>query len=405
MAPEEDDILGAEYDRREFRETCEPSGSTSPPGTPEEPAAAPAPAPAALRRPTTRPRSWKEARAYWAARDRAYGERRRHGACPRAAGAIAPVERTELGLAKDQRVAVLRAELAATGWASPRRTTGPPATCPGATSSRSPCSPRRRPSPAPRAARRPSPTSRPRARAPPRGVSRLATTDDVIGRAWPKPELGPDGLPLPLAARGGAATAPAGADGRRGAGAAGVARPGGARTRRRGGARSRRSAGGLPHRRRPTAAPDAVHRQDQAPAAAAARPVRAAPLRRHDAHARATSSSRAATSVSHQGGSDAEAAFARAARRGRGNVLRPLHRRGARARPMRGAPGPPAGQLALQPPRRGVAPAPRRGGPRRSRGPRVDRVGGRPPVASALTVTIFPWPRTRRYRTRGRSGA
>ena len=45
MAPEEDkdDILGAEYDRREFREMCELFGfDVTPPGTPEEPAAAPA---------------------------------------------------------------------------------------------------------------------------------------------------------------------------------------------------------------------------------------------------------------------------------------------------------------------------------------------------------------------------
>ena len=43
MAPEEDsdDIFGAEYDRREFREMCELFGfDVTPPGTPEEPAAA-----------------------------------------------------------------------------------------------------------------------------------------------------------------------------------------------------------------------------------------------------------------------------------------------------------------------------------------------------------------------------
>ena len=42
MAPEEDsdDVFGAEYDRREFREMCELFGfDVTPPGTPEEPAA------------------------------------------------------------------------------------------------------------------------------------------------------------------------------------------------------------------------------------------------------------------------------------------------------------------------------------------------------------------------------
>ena len=123
MAPEEDedDILGAEYDRREFREMCELFGfDVSPPGTPEEPAAAPAPAPAARPPPDDAAEvSDAEARAYWAARDRAGGEATDATALCRARArkAHAPVEPTELGLAKDQRVVVLRAELLATpGW-------------------------------------------------------------------------------------------------------------------------------------------------------------------------------------------------------------------------------------------------------------------------------------------------
>ena len=122
MAPEEDsdDVFGAEYDRREFREMCELFGfDVTPPGTPEEPAAAPAPAPAAPPAPDDAAEiSEEEARAYWAARDRAGGAATGETALcrARARGAIAPVERTELGLAKDQRVVVLRAELAATGW-------------------------------------------------------------------------------------------------------------------------------------------------------------------------------------------------------------------------------------------------------------------------------------------------
>ena len=122
MAPEEDseDIFGAEYERREYREMCELFGfDVTPPGTPEEPAAAPAPAPAAPPAPDDAAEiSEEEARAYWAARDRAGGAATDETALcrARARGAIAPVERTELGLAKDQRVVVLRAELAATGW-------------------------------------------------------------------------------------------------------------------------------------------------------------------------------------------------------------------------------------------------------------------------------------------------
>ena len=119
MAPEEDedDIFGAEYDRREFREMCELFGfDITPPGTPEEPAAAPAPAPTAPPAPDDAAEiSEEEARAYWAARDRAGGEATDATALCRARArkAHAPVEPTELGLAKDQRVVVLRAELAA----------------------------------------------------------------------------------------------------------------------------------------------------------------------------------------------------------------------------------------------------------------------------------------------------
>ena len=153
----------------------------------------------------------EEARAYWAARDRAGGEATDEKALcrARARGAIAPVERTELGLAKDQRVVVLRAELAATGWVFaaaydgasgyvPRSYLKPVSAAPAAAAE-------------PGAARRAKAFADFEAEARARYLeefSRLATTDDVIGYAWPKPELGPDGLPLPLAARGGAATAP-----------------------------------------------------------------------------------------------------------------------------------------------------------------------------------------------------
>ena len=116
-----DAIFEAEYERREYREMCELFGfDVTPPGTPEEPAAAPAPAPAAPPAPDDAAEiSEEEARAYWAARDRAGGEATEETALCRARArkAHAPVEPTELGLAKDQRVVVLRAELAATpGW-------------------------------------------------------------------------------------------------------------------------------------------------------------------------------------------------------------------------------------------------------------------------------------------------
>ena len=81
MAPEEDedDILGAEYERREYREMCELFGfDVTPPGTPEEPAAAPAPAPAAPPAPDDAAEiSEEEARAYWAAREKLLQEQQR----------------------------------------------------------------------------------------------------------------------------------------------------------------------------------------------------------------------------------------------------------------------------------------------------------------------------------------
>ena len=91
-----DAIFEAEYERREYREMCELFGfDISPPGTPEEPAAAPAPAPAAPPAPDDAAEiSEEEARAYWAARDRAGGAATDETALcrARARGAIAPVE-------------------------------------------------------------------------------------------------------------------------------------------------------------------------------------------------------------------------------------------------------------------------------------------------------------------------
>ena len=350
MAPEEDedDILGAEYDRREFREMCELFGfDVSPPGTPEEPAAAPAPAPAAPPAPDDAAEiSEEEALAYWAARDRAGGAATDEKALcrARARGAIAPVERTELGLAKDQRVVVLRAELAATGWVFAAAYDGASGYVPR--SYLKPVSAAPTPAAEPGAARRAKAFADFEAEARARYLeefSRLATTDDVIGYAWPKPELGPDGLPLPLAARGGAATAPVpertadeepallGSHDRRRAHA---------ETRRR--ALAARSRGVFRTGR-------SSHRGPLMPSIDKIKPL---PPRPRDPFApprfavtdvdgsRYELSSRAATSVSHQGGSDAEAAFAREVARD-ADVETFFDRsivEAARARPMRGAP-------------------------------------------------------------------
>ena len=351
MAPEEDedDIFGAEYDRREFREMCELFGfdDVLPPGTPEEPAAAPAPAPAAPPAPDDAAEiSEEEARAYWAARDRAGGAATDEKALcrARARGAIAPVERTELGLAKDQRVVVLRAELAATGWVFAAAYDGASGYVPR--SYLKPVSAAPTPAAEPGAARRAQAFADFEAEARARYLeefSRLATTDDVIGYAWPKPELGPDGMPLPLATRGGAATAPVpertadeepallGSHDRRRAHA---------ETRRR--ALAARSRGVFRTGR-------SSHRGPLMPSIDKIKPL---PPRPRDPFApprfavtdvdgsRYELSSRAATSVSHQGGSDAEAAFAREVARD-ADVETFFDRsivEAARARPMRGAP-------------------------------------------------------------------
>ena len=350
MAPEEDedDIFGAEYDRREFREMCELFGfDVSPPGTPEAPAAAPAPAPAAPPAPDDAAEiSEEEARAYWAARDRAGGAATDEKALcrARARGAIAPVERTELGLAKDQRVVVLRAELAATGWVFAAAYDGASGYVPR--SYLKPVSAAPTPAAEPGAARRAQAFADFEAEARARYLeefSRLATTDDVIGYAWPKPELGPDGLPLPLAARGGAATAPVPertAD----------EEPAllGSHDRRRAHAETRRRA--LAKKRRGVFRTGrSSHRGPLMPSIDKIKPL---PPRPRDPFApprfavtdvdgsRYELSSRAATSVSHQGGSDAEAAFARDVARD-ADVETFFDRsivEAARARPMRGAP-------------------------------------------------------------------
>ena len=243
--------------------------------------------------------------------------------------------------------------------------------------------------------------------------SRLATTDDVIGYAWPKPELGPDGLPLPLAARGGAATAPVPertAD----------EEPAllGSHDRRRAHAETRRRA--LAAKRRGVFRTGrSSHRGPLMPSIDKIKPL---PPRPRDPFApprfavtdvdgsRYELSSRAATSVSHQGGSDAEAAFAREVARD-ADVETFFDRsivEAARARPMRGAP---RGR------QRYNSPYSRRVGPRlrplegggtasvaRALASTAASAGARS-VASALTGDDFPWPRTRRYRTRRRSGA
>ena len=350
MAPEEDSdaIFEAEYERREYREMCELFGfDISPPGTPEEPAAAPAPAPAAPPAPDDAAEiSEEEARAYWAARDRAGGAATDEKALcrARARGAIAPVERTELGLAKDQRVVVLRAELAATGWVFAAAYDGASGYVPR--SYLKPVAPAAAPAAEPGAARRAKAFADFEAEARARYLeefSRLATTDDVIGYAWPKPELGPDGLPLPLAARGGAATAPVPertAD----------EEPAllGSHDRRRAHAETRRRA--LAAKRRGVFRTGrSSHRGPLMPSIDKIKPL---PPRPRDPFApprfavtdvdgsRYELSSRAATSVSHQGGSDAEAAFARDVARD-ADVETFFDRsivEAARARPMRGAP-------------------------------------------------------------------
>jgi hypothetical protein len=364
MAPEEDkdDILGAEYDRREFREMCELFGfDVTPPGTPEEPAAAPAPAPAAPPAPDDAAEiSEEETRAYWAARDRAGGEATDDTALcrARARGAIAPVERTELGLAKDQRVVVLRAELAATGWVFAATYDGASGYVPR--SYLKPVGKAPTPAAEPGAARRAKAFADFEAEARARYLeefSRLATTDDVIGYAWPKPELGPDGLPLPLAARGGAATAPV----------------------------PERTADEEPallgsHDRR------RAHAETRRPPRFAVTDVDGS---------RYELSSRAATSVSHQGGSDAEAAFAREVARD-ADVETFFDRsivEAARARPMRGAPR--GRQRYNSPYSRRVGPGPRlrplEGGGTASvaRALASTASAGARSVASALTVDDF----------------
>ena len=388
MAPEEDkdDILGAEYDRREFREMCELFGfDVTPPGTPEEPAAAPAPAPAAPPAPDDAAEiSEEETRAYWAARDRAGGAATDEKALcrARARGAIAPVERTELGLAKDQRVVVLRAELAATGWVFAATYDGASGYVPR--SYLKPVGKAPTPAAEPGAARRAKAFADFEAEARARYLeefSRLATTDDVIGYAWPKPELGPDGLPLPLASRGGAATAPVPertAD----------EEPAllGSHDRRRAHAETRRRA--LAAKRRGVFRTGrSSHRGPLMPSIDKIKPL---PPRPRDPFApprfavtdvdgsRYELSSRAATSVSHQGGSDAEAAFAREVARD-ADVETFFDRsivEAARARPMRGAP---RGR------QRYNSPYSRRVGP----GPRLRPLegGGTASVARALAST------------------
>ena len=351
MAPEEDedDILGAEYDRREFREMCELFGfDVSPPGTPEAPAAAPTPAPAAPPAPDDAAEiSEEEARAYWAARDRAGGAATdEKSLCrARARGAIAPVERTELGLAKDQRVVVLRAELTKSGWVFAAAYDGASGYVPR--SYLKPVSAAPTPAAESGAARRARAFADFEAEARARYLeefSRLATTDDVIGYAWPKPELGPDGLPLPLATRGGAATAPVPER-------ADVDAPSallGSHDRRRAHAETRRRA--LAARSRGVFRTGrSSHRGPLMPSIDKIKPL---PPRPRDPFApprfavtdvdgsRYELSSRAATSVSHQGGSDAEAAFAREVARD-ADVETFFDRsivEAARARPMRGAP-------------------------------------------------------------------
>ena len=350
MAPEEDseDIFGAEYDRREFREMCELFGfDVSPPGTPEEPAAAPAPAPAAPPAPDDAAEiSEEDARAYWAARDRAGGEATDEKALcrARARGAIAPVERTELGLAKDQRVVVLRAELAATGWVFAAAYDGASGYVPR--SYLKPVSAAPTPAADPGAARRAQAFADFEAEARARYLeefSRLSTTDDVIGYAWPKPELGPDGLPLPLAARGGAATAP-------------VPERTADEEPALLGSHDRRRAHAEPRRRALAARSRGVFRTGRSshrgPLMPSIDKIKPLPPRPRDPFApprfavtdvdgsRYELSSRAATSVSHQGGSDAEAAFAREVARD-ADVETFFDRsivEAARARPMRGAP-------------------------------------------------------------------
>ena len=405
MAPEEDkdDILGAEYDRREFREMCELFGfDVTPPGTPEEPAAAPAPAPAAPPAPDDAAEiSEEEARAYWAARDRAGGAATDEKVLcrARARGAIAPVERTELGLAKDQRVVVLRAELVATGWVFAAAYDGASGYVPR--SYLKPVSPAAAPAAEPGAARRAKAFADFEAEARARYLeefSRLATTDDVIGYAWPKPELGPDGLPLPLASRGGAATAPVPertAD----------EEPAllGSHDRRRAHAETRRRA--LAAKRRGVFRTGrSSHRGPLMPSIDKIKPL---PPRPRDPFApprfavtdvdgsRYELSSRAATSVSHQGGSDAEAAFAREVSRD-ADVETFFDRsivEAARARPMRGAPR--GRQRYNSPYSRRVGPGPRlrplEGGGTASvaRALASTASAGARSVASALTVDDF----------------
>ena len=383
MAPEEDkdDIFGAEYDRREFREMCELFGfDVTPPGTPEEPAAAPAPAPAAPPAPDDAAEiSEEEARAYWAARDRAGGAATDATALCRArarAGPSRPSSARSSGWPRTSASSCCGRSSRRRAGSSPRPTTGPPATCRGATSSRSP----RPPTPAaePGAARRAKAFADFEAEARARYLeefSRLATTDDVIGYAWPKPELGPDGLPLPLAARGGAATAPVPertAD----------EEPAllGSHDRRRAHAETRRRA--LAAKRRGVFRTGrSSHRGPLMPSIDKIKPL---PPRPRDPFApprfavtdvdgsRYELSSRAATSVSHQGGSDAEAAFAREVARD-ADVETFFDRsivEAARARPMRGAPR--GRQRYNSPYSRRVGPRlrPLEGaGPRRSRGP------------------------------------
>ena len=260
---------------------CELFGfDVTPPGTPEEPAAAPAPAPpppapdggrGVGRGGPVRPRAAGPAARRRTTRRftaRARGPSRRRA---RARAGQGPARRRAAGRARGDGLGLRRGvrrglRLRARSYLKPVGPTPTPAAEPGA-------------------ARRAKAFADFEAEARARYLeefSRLTTTDDVIGYAWPKPELGPDGLPLPLASRGGAATAPVPERTADEAGAAGVARPA-ARARGDAAARARGEApGGLPHR--PLVPPrplDAVHRQDQAPAAAAARPVRAAPLRRH----------------------------------------------------------------------------------------------------------------------------
>ena len=323
--------------------------------------------PPRLRRPTTRPRSRK--RRPGPTGPRATGRRRatdETGACrarARARGHRARRAHGAPGWPRTSASSCCRAELAATGWVSPRPTTGPPAT---AAELPQTGRPGHRAGGRGRAARRAKAFAdfEAEARALPRGV--LAARDErrrhrlrlAQARAGPRRPAAAAG------GRGGAATAPVPADRRgaprspRAAGRCWGRTTGGARTRRRGGARSRRGAGGVPHR--PLVPRGRMPSIDKIGPCRRGRATRSRrPARRHG-RARPAPRLREAPSLRRDEreppgrvGRRGRRSPGCRARRGRGNVPSPLHRRGARARPMRGRRGPPAVQLALQPPRPG----------------------------------------------------